>query len=101
MKKYLCSYSYSGMETEGRVDREDNARLMADSKGESIYKYICFLKYRSEKMDVGITLAQHLKESYAEGGWGYGSVQLHDSEEVYLLKDFENAYSDLIKKQRK
>lgn len=100
MNKYLCWYSYSGMETEGRVDTEPHEKLTANSKAEAIYKYICLINFRRHR-DVSGSLKEWLTKTYCEGGWGYNVVQIDENEDVYLLKDFENYYSDLIKKQNK
>jgi hypothetical protein len=100
MNKYLCRYAYSSHETEGHLRTEPEQRIIANSKGEALYKYICLIEYRqSRKITVGFNLSDYLSQDYAEGGWGYSAIQLHDSEELYLLKDFENAYKEFINSQ--
>lgn len=67
MKQYKCTYSYVGMETEGRVETWDTVIIPAPNKATAAYYYLIL---NNEPYMKNITLKEYKTQSYSEGGWG-------------------------------
>lgn len=74
MKRFICWYAYSGMETEGRLDLEEPKIIEADDKANAMWKW------HSEHRGINMIGIHGSYEKFIEKGeftgWGFWCEEL-------------------------